>query len=104
MMWWQIIVLFVLAYIQNMAFTWSSRSRNSGDPAYHRKAAWSSNGIWFLTNGLMFSILKPIFDGDAAWWWWIVAGVVYCFATTEGSVYMMRRLIRSESGKRKVGA
>lgn len=93
-----------LSYIQNMAFTWSSRSRNSGDPAYHRKAAWASNGVWFLTNGLLFTVLTPIIRGDVGWGWFVVAGLVYCAATTEGSVHMMKRLIRTESGKRKVGS
>ncbi len=45
---WLIPLLVVVSFIQNMAFTWTSRSRNSGDPAYHRFAAWSSNGVWFL--------------------------------------------------------
>lgn len=94
----------VLGYVQNMAFTWSSRSRNSGDPSYHRKAAWASNGIFFLTNGLLFSVLSPILRGDAGWGWFVAAGAVYCAATTEGSVHMMKRLIRTETGKRKVGS
>jgi hypothetical protein len=101
---WNLVLIAILAYIQNMAFTWSSRSRNSGDPAYHRKAAWASNGVFFVTNGLLFSVLTPIIRGEVGWWWFVIAGLVYCAATTEGSVYMMRRLIARETGKRKVGA
>lgn len=93
-----------LAFIQNMAFTWSSRSRNSGDPSYHRRASWASNGIWFITNGLMFSILTPIMKGQEGWGWLVVAGAVYVVSTSEGSVYMMRRLLKTEQGKRKVGS
>lgn len=101
---WSLLLMAGLAFVQNMAFTWSSRSRNSGDPAYHRWAAAASNGIWFVTNGLLFSILKPIMDGTAGWYWLIAAALLYVVATTEGSVYMMRRLMKKETGKRKVGA
>jgi hypothetical protein len=38
------------------------------------------------------------------WWYAILAGVVYSLATTEGSVLMMKRLIKTEKGKRRVGA
>ena len=47
--WLMIIPWAVLLYFQNMAFSWSSRSRNSGDPKWHRKAARFSNGIWFFS-------------------------------------------------------
>jgi hypothetical protein len=92
-----------LAFVQNMAFTWVSRSRNSGDANYHRYAAWCSNGIWLLTNGVIFSYLsRAIASGDFTWL--LVAGVVYIVATTEGSVLMMKLLLKTETGKRKVGA
>lgn len=104
MMMLSMVGLAVLSFIQNMAFTWSSRSRNSGDPSYHRRASWASNGVWFITNGLMFSILTPIMKGDVGIFWYVAAGVVYVVSTSEGSVYMMRRLLRTETGKRKVGS
>lgn len=99
----ELLLLAVLAFIQNMAFTWVSRSRNSGDPGYHRWAALSSNGIWFVTTLLIWNQLwAALTTGD---WWSIVAtGVVYIIATTEGSVLMMKILLKTESGKRKVGA
>lgn len=97
-------IMAALAFLQNAAFTWSSRSRNSGDPSYHRWAAITSNSVWFATNGMIFTILAPVMKGEAGIGWLIAAGIVYTLATTEGSVYMMRRLIRSETGKRKVGS
>lgn len=100
----QLLALGALAFVQNMAFTWVSWSRNSGDPNYHRKAAWASNTVWFATNGLMLSILNPILQGEAGWGWFPVAFVIYGLATTEGSVFMMKRLLKTETGKRKVGA
>lgn len=96
-------LLFVVGFIQNMAFTWVSRSRNSGDPNYHRYAAICSNGIWFITQLLIIDTLWPaITRGE--WWRIALAGLVYVVATTEGSVTMMRILLKKETGKRRVGA
>ena len=95
--------LAIVAFVQNMAFTWSSRSRNSGDPNYHRYAAWASNGIWYLCQIINIKILwEPITTGD--WKAIIIGFLVYTVATTEGSVFMMKKLIKKETGKRKVGA
>jgi hypothetical protein len=95
--------LAVVAYFQNMVFTWSSRSRNSGDPKYHRHAAWCSNGIWFVCQVL---IVKHIWDAinKGAWWYVAVAGLIYTIATAEGSVCMMKILLKKEKGKKCVGA
>lgn len=98
-----LVVLFVVAYVQNMAFTWVSRSRNSGDPSYHRYAAICSNGIWFVTNILIsMQVWEVLKTGE--WWQLVVVGFVYIVATTEGSVRMMKILLKTETGKRKVGA
>ena len=101
--WLLLIPLALIAYIQNMAFTASSRSRNSGDPAWHGKAALASNGVWFVTTLLVVKqIWVTLTTGN---WPLIVAtGVVYVLATTAGSVRMMRILLKSERGKRKVGS
>lgn len=90
-----------VAFIQNMAFTWSSRSRNSGDPNYHRLAALCSNSVYWLCNLPMTLFIvdwknNPVMLG--------VSGLVYAVATSEGSVLMMRILLKKEAGKRMVGA
>ena len=101
--WWAITGLAAVAFVQNMAFTWSSRSRSSGDPNYHRYAAVWSNGIWFVCQVLiMKQIWISVQSGD--WWAVVVAGIVYTAATTEGSVLMMRILLKSEKGKKRVGS
>ena len=98
-----LILLAVVGYIQNMAFTFSSRSRNSGDPAYHRKAALLSNGVWFFCHILVWNqIWKSLNTGN--YWLLIATGVVYVIATTEGSVKMMKIMLKKETGKRRVGA
>ena len=51
-------------------------------------------------------IVKNIWGAIHAgqWYYAIMAGIVYSLATTEGSVLMMKRLIATEKGKRRVGA
>lgn len=86
-----------------MAFTWSSRSRNSGDPDYHRFVAWSSNGIWFMCQVLIVSQIWTAIN-SGSWWYVVLAGLVYTISTAEGSVLMMKILLKKEKGKRQVGA
>jgi len=88
-------LLAIVSFIQNMAFTWTSRSRNSGDPHYHRYAAWCSNGIWFLCQIL---IIKQVWSAiqAGAWWYIVAAGLVYVICTAEGSVLMMKILLKKE--------
>jgi hypothetical protein len=99
----EIAALAVVAFVQNMAFTWVSRSRNSGDPNHHRIAAWCSNGIWFVANVLVWRQVWHALD-TGEWLYLVITGAVYIVATTEGSVLMMRILLRTEKGKRRVGA
>jgi hypothetical protein len=98
-----LLALAPVAFIQNMFFTLVSRSRNSQDTDYHRYCAWGSNGVWFVCQVM---IVKNIWSAIMAgqWWYAIMAGIVYSLATTEGSVLMMKRLIATEKGKRRVGA
>lgn len=99
----EIILLMVVAFVQNMAFTWVSRSRNSGDPNYHRYAAYCSNSIWFVTNVLIWKqVWTAIESGN--YYYLLAAGIAYTIATSEGSVFMMKKLLKSEKGKRQVGA
>jgi hypothetical protein len=98
-----LIPLAFCAYIQNMAFTWSSRSRNSGDPAYHRRAALASNSIWFVTHVFVWGQIWASLN-SRDWRLLAATGAVYVACTTEGSVRMMRILLAREKGKRRVGA
>lgn len=45
----QIIIILILAFIQNVSFSIVSRSRNRDNMTYHIIAAAFSNTIWFLT-------------------------------------------------------
>ena len=101
-----LLVLALVGFVQNMAFTWSSRSRNSGDYRYHRYAAWTSNGVWFLTQLFLFRSAWDYLLNGGSWFLVGVTGLVYTIATTEGSVFMMWWLLKSnfEKGARGIGA
>lgn len=98
-----LLALAPVAFIQNMFFTLVSRSRNSQDPDYHRFCAWGSNGVWFICQIMIVkNIWSAIHVGQ--WWYAALAGIIYSLATTEGSVLMMKQLIATEKGKRRVEA
>lgn len=95
--------LAAVSVVQNAAFTAVSRSRNSGDVRHHTKWAVASNGVWFVAQLFIWSsIWRAVETGQ--WWQIAVAGVVYVASTTFGSVWMMARMLRTETGKQRVGA
>lgn len=93
-----LLFLVPIPFIQNMAFTWVSRSRQGGDPEHHRKAAWASNGIWaiaqaFVAANIYTPITTMIQDAtlDSTQIAKIVLTIlIYAIATAEGSVFMMK--------------
>lgn len=93
----------LLCVIQNAVFTAVSRSRNSGDVWHHAKWAVASNGIWFVTQ---IFIWKTIWDAvnNGTWYQLLIAGLIYVASTATGSVWMMARMLKTETGKRQVGA
>lgn len=106
-----ILVLAVVSFAQNMAFTASSRSRNSGNPLYHLKIAIASNGIWFTCHLLVWSqIWKAVsafrLTGDwiSSGLWLLLVAIVYIVSTSTGSSYMMKIMLKREKGDRQVGA
>jgi len=46
---YKMMIILILAFIQNVSFSVVSRSRNRNNVKYHIIAASFSNGIWFLT-------------------------------------------------------
>jgi hypothetical protein len=62
-----------------------------------------SNGVWLLCQMFIWKNLFAAFD-TGSYWQLVPLFLVYISSTTEGSVSMMARLIKSESGKRRVGA
>jgi hypothetical protein len=98
-----LLALAFVAFVQNAAFTAVSRSRNSGDVAHHAKWSIASNGIWFVTQIIIGSTVWRAIEhgtyGEIA-----AAGVVYVAATSLSSVWMMARMLKTETGKQRVGA
>jgi len=93
---------FFVLVLQNAAFTWVSRARNSGSYAYHGIAAVFSNGIWFVSNLYLISMVaKPGMPVETL----AYMGLVYIAGTVTGSVLMHWIAVNwLEKGKRKVGA
>ena len=98
-----LVVLGIVAFIQNMTFTAVSRSRAAADTSYHRWCSIASNGMWFFCNILIVKTVWTSID-NGEWWFILVAGIVYTLCTAEGSVLMMKRLLKTETGARRVGA
>ena len=92
-----LLLLVPIPFIQNMAFTWVSRSRQGGDPDHHRKAAWASNGIWIITQSFIAAnVYTPIskmvdtgLDGGQIARI-LLTFLIYAICTAEGSVFMMK--------------
>ena len=98
-----LIGLALVSATQNAAFTAVSRSRNSGDVWYHARWSVASNGVWFIAQIFLWSSIWRAVNSGALWQI-AVAGGVYIAATTLGSCLMMAHMLKTESGKRKVGA
>lgn len=95
--------LFAVALVQNATFTAASRSRNAGDVWHHAKWSVASNGVWVICQFLIWgTVWNAVSTGG--YWQIAVAGVVYVAATTIGSCLMMAHMLKTEQGKRKVGA
>lgn len=101
--WLMVLLIMPVSFIQNMAFTAVSRSRNAGDPSYHRRCAYASNGIYILCQFFIWSRVWPAFN-TGNYIELLPVAIIYVLSTAEGSVFMMKRLLRTETGMRKVGA
>lgn len=95
-------VWFLVLILQNACFTWVSRARNSGSYSYHAVAAVFSNGIWFVSNIFLISMVaKPDMEASEL----LKLGSIYVAGTVIGSVLMHWVAVNwLEKGKRKVGA
>ena len=96
---WILLALVPIPFIQNMFFTWVSRSRQAGDPDHHRYAAWGSNGVWAIAQAFVAAnIYVPVMylmsddapDEQYRVLKMLLSILIYSIATTEGSVFMMK--------------
>ena len=94
----------ILLILQNFAFTWVSRARNSGSVVYGAVASIFSNGIWFVGQLFIFNQLMEVrLNHDVG----LLLGsmLFYTVFTVTGSTsahWFFMNIV--ESGKRRVGA
>ena len=70
-----LIIIFLLAYIQNISFSIVSRARNRNNSTYHIIASIFSNGIWFIT-------FKKLIENDMTF----IFFIPYTIGTVFGSL------------------
>jgi flagellar biosynthesis component FlhA len=93
---------FLLLIVQNAAFTWVSRARNSSSIAYHAVASIFSNGIFFVSQFMLIGLATHPGMGAREV---LTLGVTYIAGTVTGSLLMHWVALRYlERGKRRVGA
>ena len=90
--------------IQNFSFTLVSRARNSGSPMRHVVASVFSNGVWFLSQTLIFAQMMKILNGEYGVSMAVFAGLFYTTFTVIGSVAGHYFSLKTEKGKGAVGA
>lgn len=94
----------VMLLWQNYAFTEVSRARSSASLKRHMKAAFMSNGVWFLQTLFVYSQFLRIITGEYGVLLSIFSAVFYTAFTMSGSIYAHYRALKKESGKTAVGA
>jgi hypothetical protein len=98
---------FVWAFIlilQNFAFTFVSRARNSGSLARHMIAGIFSNGVWFISQIIIFGQLYAIMTGKYGITKAILTSIFYTVFTLIGSLLAHYYSLKSEKGKSAGGA
>lgn len=94
----------VLLLAQNYSFTYVSRARASGSLSRHVYAAVMSNGVWFLSQGIIFQKLFKIMTGAYGWRMALFTAAYYTVFTVVGSVLAHYVALKTEKGKSRVGA
>ncbi len=90
--------------VQNFAFTFVSRARNSGSLVRHMVASVFSNGVWFVSQIIIFSQLYAIMTGKYGIPKAIFTSIFYTAFTMLGSLLAHYWSLKSEKGKSAVGA
>lgn len=101
LMWFSWAVLLIL---QNFAFTFTSRARNSASLKRHLVASIFSNGIWFVSQLMVVGTFINILSGRYGLGKAISAGVFYTAFTLIGALSAHHFALKTEKGKGSVGA
>jgi hypothetical protein len=89
---------------QNFAFTFVSRARNSGSLRRHVIAGIFSNGIWFVSQLIIFTAMFQMMVGKYGLKMQVFTAIYYTFWTLTGSVLAHVFSLKTEKGKAAVGA
>jgi len=89
---------------QNFAFTFVSRARNSGSLKRHMVAGIASNGVWFISQIIIFSKMFAMMTGKYGVSMAIFTAVYYTAFTLLGSLLAHYWSLKNEKGKAAVGA
>jgi hypothetical protein len=94
----------VLLVTQSFAFTFVSRARNSGSLSRHLIASVASNGIWFMSQMVIFKELFDFMTGKHGLLAAVGTAVFYTVFTAAGALIGHWWSLRSEKGNAAVGA
>jgi hypothetical protein len=90
--------------LQNFAFTFVSRARNSGSLKRHLIASIFSNGVWFISQLIIFNQMLAIMTGKYGTRMAIFTSAFYTVFTMVGSLTAHYYSLQNEKGKAAVGA
>lgn len=91
-------------FFQNVAFTFTSRARNSASLGRHLQASVFSNGIWIFSNMLMLGPMFAYLTGKHGLLPQVLTGTLYTVSTVSGSLVAHYLSKKTECGKNAVGA
>jgi hypothetical protein len=94
----------IILMVQNFAFTFVSRARNSGSIQRHMFASIFSNGVWFVSQMIIFQKLFKLMMGEQGWAMGVFTAFFYTTFTMAGSLLAHYHALRTEKGKTAVGA
>lgn len=94
----------IILILQNFAFTFTSRARNSGSLKRHMVAGMFSNGVWFVSQLFIFSRMFDILTGKHGILAAVLTGLFYTGLTLTGSLLAHFWALHSEKGSSAVGS
>jgi hypothetical protein len=94
----------VILIMQNFAFTFVSRARSSGSIVRHAIASVFSNGIWFVSQIIIFTAMFQMMLGKYGLKMQVFTAVYYTVFTMIGSLTAHWFSLKTEKGKSAVGA
>lgn len=99
---WMVWAIILVA--QNFSFTFVSRARNSGSLSRHMVAGVFSNGVWFISQIIIFGQLYAIMTGKYGIAKAVGTCIYYTAFTLLGSLLAHYYSLKFEKGKSAVGA